>query len=200
MIELVINSVTIILLSITLVYCWYLSRRLKELRDSQTPLAENIRMLDAAMAKTEATTKVLKETAHDSVNHIQEHIRQAHQICDELELLSSKAVRIARAGAQSPPVSAPKAKKREAKPEFVIEEESTEAYEDQFIQNEEQTATKALKANEIREMIRKAARQAELELERRQEARKKVAEEKKHAPRTQAERDLIALMREREIG
>jgi len=86
-VSLVINGVVIALLAATIFYAFRLERRLASVREAQSALAAVIRDLNAAAARAEAGIQGLKSTAESSGHLLDERIRRARNVSDELGLL-----------------------------------------------------------------------------------------------------------------
>jgi Domain of unknown function (DUF6468) len=84
-----------ILLAATLVYCIVLERRLDAVRKGQDGLKNMIGDLNAAISGAGASLRALKSTAASASETLDERLRRARALADELELLTSSAERIA---------------------------------------------------------------------------------------------------------
>lgn len=85
--SLVINAIVIALLAATIFYAFRLERRLSSLRNAQAALADVIRDLNAAAARAEAGIQGLKFTAESSGQALDDRIKRARGVSDELALL-----------------------------------------------------------------------------------------------------------------
>ncbi len=84
---LIINAIVIALLATTIFYAFRLERRLTNLRSAQAALGDVIRDLNAAAARAEAGIQGLKHTAESSGHALDERIKRARSVSDELGLL-----------------------------------------------------------------------------------------------------------------
>ena len=84
-----------VLLAATLVYCIILQRRLTAVRKGQEGLKKLIGDLNGAIAGAGATLRALKAAAATSAETLDERIKRARALADELALLASSGERIA---------------------------------------------------------------------------------------------------------
>jgi len=108
---LIINAVVIALLAATIFYAFRLERRLSNLRNAQAALADVIRDLNAAAARAEAGIQGLKFTAESSGQALDDRIKRARSVSDELALLLQAGQRSAQrldAGRPIAPSAAPR--------------------------------------------------------------------------------------------
>jgi ABC-type transporter Mla subunit MlaD len=83
------------LLATTLVYCVLLERRLAAVRKGQEGLKTMIGELDAAISGAGASLRALKAAASSAADTLDERLKRARALADELALLSSSGERIA---------------------------------------------------------------------------------------------------------
>ena len=83
------------LLAATLVYCVLLERRLAAVRKGQEGLKTMIGELDAAISGAGASLRALKAAASSAADTLDERLKRARALADELALLSSSGERIA---------------------------------------------------------------------------------------------------------
>lgn len=83
------------LLAATLVYCALLERRLTALRKGQDGLKDIIAELNGAIANAGASMRMLKAAASGAAEALDERVRRAHDLIDELSLLTVSGERIA---------------------------------------------------------------------------------------------------------
>jgi hypothetical protein len=84
---LIIDVTVIALLAVTIFYAFRLERRLANMRNAQTALAEVIGELNTAAARAEAGIHGLKGAAASSGQTLDEKIKRARALADELGLL-----------------------------------------------------------------------------------------------------------------
>lgn len=84
---LVIDLIVIALLAATIFYALRLERRLANVRDTQTALGDVIRELNSTAARAEAGIQGLKAAATSSGQALDDRIKRARSLADELGLL-----------------------------------------------------------------------------------------------------------------
>lgn len=84
-----------LLLAATLVYCIVLERRLAAVRKGQDGLKKMIGELNGAIAGAGASLRALKMAAGEAADTLDERMKRARALADELSLLSSSGERIA---------------------------------------------------------------------------------------------------------
>jgi erythromycin esterase-like protein len=83
------------LLAATLVYCIVLERRLAAVRKGQEGLKTMIGELNGAIAGAGASLRALKSAASGAAETLDERLRRARLLADELALLTASGERIA---------------------------------------------------------------------------------------------------------
>jgi chromosome segregation ATPase len=91
---LIIDIVVIALLGATIFYALRLERRLANVRNAQAALADVIRELNTAAARAEAGIQGLKVAAASSGQTLDDKIKRARSLADELELLLQSGERL----------------------------------------------------------------------------------------------------------
>ena len=94
--SLIIDGIVIALLGATIFFAFRLDRRLQGMRNVQNELAGVIRELNIAAARAEAGIQGLKAAAESSGQQLEERIRSARGIGDELALLMNAGERAVR--------------------------------------------------------------------------------------------------------
>ena len=84
-----------LLLAATLVYCIVLERRLAAVRKGQEGLKTMIGELNAAISGAGASLRALKSAASGAAETLDERLRRARLLADELALLTASGERIA---------------------------------------------------------------------------------------------------------
>lgn len=84
-----------VLLAVTLLYCFILERRLAAVRKSQDGLKRMIGDLNSAIANAGASLRALKMAAGEAAETLDERLRRARALSDELSLLTNSGERIA---------------------------------------------------------------------------------------------------------
>jgi hypothetical protein len=91
----ILESALTVLLAATLVYCIVLERRLAAVRKGQEGLKTIIGELDAAISGAGASLRALKSAASSAADTLDERLRRARLLADELALLTASGERIA---------------------------------------------------------------------------------------------------------
>lgn len=84
-----------LLLAATLAYCIVLERRLAAVRKGQDSLKRMIGELNAAISGAGASLRALKSAASSAAETLDERLKRARLLADELALLTSSGERIA---------------------------------------------------------------------------------------------------------
>ncbi|MGA7713556.1 MAG: DUF6468 domain-containing protein [Rhizomicrobium sp.] len=84
-----------VLLAATLAYCIVLERRLSAVRKGQEGLKTMIGELNAAISGAGASMRALKAAAGNAAETLDERLKRARALADELSLLTSSGERIA---------------------------------------------------------------------------------------------------------
>lgn len=84
-----------VLLAATLVYCIVLERRLSAVRKGQEGLKTMIGELNAAISGAGASMRALKAAAGNAAETLDERLKRARALADELSVLTSSGERIA---------------------------------------------------------------------------------------------------------
>ena len=92
----IVDLVVIALLGATIFYAFRLDRRLQGMRNVQSELAQVIRELNVAAARAEAGLQGLKLAAESTGQQLEERIRRAKGIGDELAILMKSSERTSR--------------------------------------------------------------------------------------------------------
>jgi hypothetical protein len=83
------------LLGVTLVYCIVLERRLASVRKGQDGLKRMIGELNGAIAGAGASLRALKAAAGEAAETLDDRLKRARAVADELSVLSTSGERIA---------------------------------------------------------------------------------------------------------
>lgn len=94
-----------VLLAATLVYCIVLERRLASVRKSQDGLKRMIGELNGAIAGAGASLRALKLAAADAAETLDDRLKRARALSDELALLTNSGERIAQRFDRAVPAS-----------------------------------------------------------------------------------------------
>jgi len=93
------------LLVVTLLYCIVLERRLASVRKGQEGLRKMIGELNGAIAGAGASLRALKMAAAEAAGTLDERLKRARGLADELSLLTNSGERIAQRFDRSPPTT-----------------------------------------------------------------------------------------------
>lgn len=83
------------LLSVTIVYCWRLNKRIRVLQDSKGELAQLIRQFDESTERTSHSIQELQTAGRKITDSISSKIEKANYIADDLSFMIDKGARIA---------------------------------------------------------------------------------------------------------
>ena len=103
---LVLELLLTLLLAATLVYCIVLERRLAAVRKGQDGLKKMIGELNAAIAGAGASLRALKSAAAGAADTLDERLKRARAVADELSVLTSSGERIAQRFDRTVPAAA----------------------------------------------------------------------------------------------
>lgn len=109
---LVIDLVVIALLAATIFYALRLERRLANVRDTQSALGDVIRELNSTATRAEAGIQGLKAAAASSGQALDDRIKRARSLADELGLLLQAGDRLGQRIETARPQSATRAPSR----------------------------------------------------------------------------------------
>ncbi len=84
-----------VLLGATLLYCIILERRLAAVRKGQDGLKKTIGELNGAITAAGASLRALKSAAAEAAETLDDRLKRARAVADELSVLSSSGERIA---------------------------------------------------------------------------------------------------------
>jgi hypothetical protein len=106
MFDTIFDFATIILLAVTITYSWKLNKRLSQLTNDKSPIAENLASFTTATETAVIAVEELHVRGEEICKLIDEKIRKASQTADELEILTA---RVDRKVADIRPTRAPEA-------------------------------------------------------------------------------------------
>lgn len=104
-VSLIVEIALSVLLLATICYSALLERRLSALRKGQDGLKETISQLNAAIISAGSSMRMLKSTAADAAEALDERIARGRGLADELSLLTASGERIAERMDRSTPSS-----------------------------------------------------------------------------------------------
>ena len=93
---LILDSLIVVLLLATIFYCVVLNRRLGRLRNSRTELERATRAFAEAAARADAGIKGLRHTAEESGAGLQQEVKRAQGLREEMHMLVDAAESLAK--------------------------------------------------------------------------------------------------------
>ncbi|MBI1275217.1 hypothetical protein GC177_04520 [bacterium] len=113
------DTVIVVLLSVTIYYCYRLNGFLKVLRDGREDLAQAVQEFNEAVIKAEQSVEQLRNGSQAAVDKLSIKIEKAEFMADDLAYLIEKANKVADhvSGKVSGPTPASRAKTEPTKPE-----------------------------------------------------------------------------------
>jgi hypothetical protein len=90
-----INAVIIVLLAITIGYCWLLNRRIKVLQDSRGELAQLLKHFDDSTQRASESIIALQTASRKIGDNIQHRIDKANYLMDDLAFMVEKGNKLA---------------------------------------------------------------------------------------------------------
>lgn len=93
---LILDSLIVVLLLATIFYCIVLNRRLGRLRNSRTELERATRAFAEAAARADAGIKGLRHTAEESGAGLQQEVKRAQDLREEMQMLVDAAESLAK--------------------------------------------------------------------------------------------------------
>lgn len=93
--SMVINALIIVLLAITIGYCWLLNRRIKILQDSRGEMAKLLKHFDESTQRASESIVALQAASKKIGEHIQQRIDKANYLIDDLTYMIEKGNKLA---------------------------------------------------------------------------------------------------------
>ena len=93
--KLLLDTLIIILLALTISYCWLLNRRIKILQDSKSELAQLLRYFDESTQRASESIVALQAASKKIGENIQTRIEKANYALDDLTFMIEKAGKLA---------------------------------------------------------------------------------------------------------
>lgn len=91
----VINALIIVLLVVTIAYCWLLNRRIKILQDSRGELAKLLKHFDESTQRASDSIIALQSASKKIGDNIQQHMDKANYLIDDLTFMIEKGGKLA---------------------------------------------------------------------------------------------------------
>ncbi len=89
--ELVLNSVVLILLCLAIAYCWKLNRKIQDLQNSRGDIKNLIKSLDASINGANNNIAEFKELTNRSIIEMSNYIKQSEELSGDLSFLIERA-------------------------------------------------------------------------------------------------------------
>jgi hypothetical protein len=86
--EFLLEALVAALLVVTVGYCWQLNRRLGALRGAQAELGRLLQEFGRATRSADAAIVELKKASGETAQQLEERVRQARALCDELTVMT----------------------------------------------------------------------------------------------------------------
>lgn len=93
--KLLLDTVIIVLLALTIAYCWLLNRRIKVLQNSKSELAQLLKYFDESTQRASESIIALQTASKKIGENIQNRIDKANYIMDDLTFLIEKSNKVA---------------------------------------------------------------------------------------------------------
>lgn len=87
---LLIDSSVVILLTITIAYCWRLNRKILELQKGKKELATLFKYFEDAIERAESTVSELKQESQKASVHLEQKIKISKSLLDDFSLMFTK--------------------------------------------------------------------------------------------------------------
>lgn len=93
--KLLLDTLIIVLLALTISYCWLLNRRIKILQDSKSELAQLLKYFDESTTRASESILALQSASKKIGDNIQTRIEKANYALDDLSFMIEKASKLA---------------------------------------------------------------------------------------------------------
>lgn len=93
--NLLLNVSMIVLLVVTIIYCWVLNRRIRVLQDSKGELAQLLKYFDESTQRATESVVALQNTSKKIGDSIQVRISKANDMLDDLAFMIDKGNKVA---------------------------------------------------------------------------------------------------------
>jgi hypothetical protein len=95
MTDIILNSLVIILLSLTILFCWKLNKKIIELKSSKTDMLNLVKSFDTAIVKTNKSISDLKVMSANSTVELQNYLNKATELINDLSFMTETASKLA---------------------------------------------------------------------------------------------------------
>ena len=89
--ELILNSVVLILLCLAISYCWKLNRKIQDLQNSRGDIKNLIKSLDASINGANNNIAEFKKLTNRSIIEMSDYIKQSEELSGDLSFLIERA-------------------------------------------------------------------------------------------------------------
>jgi len=89
--ELILNSVVLILLCLAIAYCWKLNRKIQDLQNSRGDIKNLIKSLDASINGANNNIAEFKKLTNRSIIEMSDYIKQSEELSGDLSFLIERA-------------------------------------------------------------------------------------------------------------
>lgn len=89
------DIVVILMLSMTVVFCWQLNRKIVELKDSRKDLKNLVQALDNSIIQTHKSLASLKEASSKAASQLDAHTKLSKELVNDLSFMNGSASKLA---------------------------------------------------------------------------------------------------------
>ena len=89
--ELILNSVVLILLCLAIAYCWKLNKKIQDLQNSRGDIKNLIKSLDASINGANNNIAEFKKLTNRSIIEMSDYIKQSEELSGDLSFLIERA-------------------------------------------------------------------------------------------------------------
>ncbi|WP_339041021.1 DUF6468 domain-containing protein [Candidatus Lariskella endosymbiont of Hedychridium roseum] len=89
------DIVVILMLSMTVVFCWRLNRKIVELKDSRKDLKNLVQALDNSILQTHKSLASLKEASSTAASQLDAHTKLSKELVNDLSFMNGSASKLA---------------------------------------------------------------------------------------------------------
>ncbi len=91
----VLDIIIVLLLGLTIAFCWRLNQRINELKQSRKDLVELVRTFDTAIINTHKSIANLKEASYNAANELKGYITKAEELINDMSFMTDAAAKLA---------------------------------------------------------------------------------------------------------
>jgi predicted nucleic acid-binding Zn-ribbon protein len=93
--ELILNSVVLILLCLAIAYCWKLNGKIQDLQNSRGDIKNLIKSLDSSITSANHNIAELKKLTSTTIIEMSDYIKQSEELSGDLSFLIERARNLA---------------------------------------------------------------------------------------------------------